>query len=120
MDAQYLLNSIPNISPEEYGGLKNLMNGMTEAQQHTFLTVYRGDRKDPQTVLILTIVGFFGFAGIQRFVLGQIGMGILYFLTGGLCLIGTIVDLINYRSLAADYNRDAAERALQIARMGPQ
>jgi hypothetical protein len=28
----------------------------------------------------------------------------LYLFTGGLCLIGTIVDLVNYKRLATDYN----------------
>ena len=37
--------------------------------------------------------------------IGQIGMGLLYLFTGGLCLIGTIIDLINYQDLAFEYNR---------------
>ena len=45
---------------------------------------------------------------VQQFVIGQIGMGILYLLTGGLCLIGTIVDLVNHRTLALEYNQKAA------------
>jgi TM2 domain-containing membrane protein YozV len=40
--------------------------------------------------------------------MNQIGMGILYLLTGGLCLIGTIVDLVNYQKLAFEYNRQIA------------
>jgi hypothetical protein len=36
-------------------------------------------------------------------------MGLLYLFTGGLCLIGTIVDLVNYQSLAFDYNRKIAD-----------
>lgn len=35
-----------------------------------------------------------GALGIHRFYLGHIGIGILYLLTGGLCGIGVIVDLI--------------------------
>jgi hypothetical protein len=31
--------------------------------------------------------------------------------TGGLCLIGTIVDLVNYRKLAFDYNSKIAQQA---------
>ena len=44
-------------------------------------------------------------------------MGILYFLTGGLCLIGTIVDLVNHRSLAFEYNQlstSMLQRKLQV------
>ena len=45
-------------------------------------------------------------------------MGILYVFTGGLCLIGTIVDLVNHRQLAFDYNiKIANEVSGWIARM---
>jgi hypothetical protein len=40
--------------------------------------------------------------------INQIGIGILYFLTAGLCLIGTIVDIINYKNLAFEYNQKVA------------
>ena len=37
---------------------------------------------------------FLGGFGAHKFYEGKIGMGILYLLTGGLCAIGVIVDLI--------------------------
>ena len=40
------------------------------------------------------ICWFFGFLGVHRFMKGDIGMGILYLLTGGLLGIGVIIDLI--------------------------
>jgi TM2 domain-containing membrane protein YozV len=42
-------------------------------------------------------IGFVGIAGIQRFILGEIGMGyfIVYVAFG---FIGTIIDLVNYRN----------------------
>jgi len=45
-------------------------------------------------------------------------MGILYLFTGGLCLIGTIIDLINHKSLANEYNRQMAFESFQLAKMG--
>jgi TM2 domain-containing membrane protein YozV len=38
----------------------------------------------------------------------QIGLGIIYLLTLGLCFIGTIVDLINYQKIAFEYNTKIA------------
>jgi hypothetical protein len=35
-------------------------------------------------------------------------MGIIYLLTGGLCLIGTIVDIINYKDISGEFNRRQA------------
>jgi TM2 domain-containing membrane protein YozV len=54
---------------------------------------------------------------VQRFVIGQIGMGLLYLFTGGFCLIGTIVDLINHKTLANDFNRQMAYESYQMAKM---
>jgi len=59
-------------------------------------------------ILLFAFAGLVGFAGIHRVLLNQIGMGILYFFTAGLCLIGTIVDMVNYKTLAFTYNRQVA------------
>lgn len=87
---------------------------MDDEQAGLFAQVYRARRKDSQMVLILALLGFFGFAGLHRFVLGQIGLGILYFFTLGLCWIGTIVDLVNYKSLAYEYNIKVAHETLSM------
>ena len=42
--------------------------------------------------------------------INHIGLGILYFFTAGLCFIGTIVDLVNYRKLAFEYNSVVAQQ----------
>jgi TM2 domain-containing membrane protein YozV len=73
-----------------------------------FANVYRARRRDPQLILLTTLLGFIVVAGVQRFLVGQIGMGILYLFTGGLCLIGTIIDLINYQDLAFEFNQGVA------------
>lgn len=46
--------------------------------------------KDPTTILLVSI--FVGGLGIDRFMLGDTGMGVLKLLTGGLCGIMTIID----------------------------
>ena len=80
--------------------------------------IYSGKRKNPQDILLFTLLGFVVVAGVQRFVVGQIGMGLLYLFTGGFCLIGTIVDLINYKSLALEFNQKMAFESFHIAKMG--
>lgn len=115
MDSNYLL-SLPGMDNTELQFLQNLMAGMTEPQKQQFASIYSARRKDPQTILLLSLLGLVVIAGIHRFVLEQIGMGILYFFTGGLCLVGTIVDAINYKSLAWEYNQKKALESSNIAK----
>jgi TM2 domain-containing membrane protein YozV len=111
---QNLMMIIANLEPEEALFIQNLIKELDEEQQKQFLMMYQNKRRETILILITTIMGFVGFAGIQRFLTDRIGMGILYFFTGGLCMIGTIVDLVNYRSLAFEYNQKVAYETLGI------
>lgn len=109
-----VLRHLPELEGMELGYIQGLMKNMDEDQASLFAQVYRARRKDAQMILILTLLGFFGFAGLHRFILGQVGLGILYILTVGLCFIGTIVDLVNYKSLAYEYNVKMAHETLSM------
>jgi TM2 domain-containing membrane protein YozV len=110
--------AFPGITPEEMNYIQQATNDLTDTQKQSFFMIYSGKRRSAQDLLLFTLLGFVGLAGIQRFVVGQVGMGILYFLTGGLCLIGTIVDLVNNKALADEYNTKMAYESFQIAKMG--
>jgi TM2 domain-containing membrane protein YozV len=108
---------LPSVSFEEMSFLESYFSKMSDEQAREFSMYYSQKRKDAQTVLILTLIGFIGFAGIQRFILGQVGMGILYFLTGGLCYIGTILDLVNNKTLTNEFNMKAAQEVAMLMRL---
>lgn len=61
--------------------------------------------KDPIMMLIISLL--FGTLGIDRFLLGDIGMGVLKLLTGGLCGILTLVDwfLIMNKTKELNFNK---------------
>ncbi|WP_185969079.1 TM2 domain-containing protein [Carboxylicivirga sp. M1479] len=99
---------LPEVEGEEAIFLDSLMKDMNEEQAQNFILIYRGRRKDSQTILLTALLGFFGFAGIHRFFINHIGMGILYFFTAGLCFIGTIVDVVNHKNLAFEHNQQVA------------
>ena len=109
-----VLRHLPELEGMELGYIQGMMKNMDEDRASLFAQVYRARRKDSQMILILTLIGFFGFAGLHRFILGQVGLGILYILTLGLCFIGTIVDLVNYKSLAYEYNVKMAHETLSM------
>lgn len=106
---------MPYLEGEEMMFVQGLVKDLAENQVQQFATIYSVRRKDPQTILLTALIGFLGVAGVHRFLLGHIGMGILFFFTGGLCFIGTIVDLVNYKRLAFETNsRIAQEVAVMV------
>ncbi|MDX1618668.1 MAG: TM2 domain-containing protein [Balneolaceae bacterium] len=109
-----MIDYLPELEGDEASYISRLMSSMEEKTAQRFANVYRARRINPQTVLLTAVIGFFGVAGVHRFIIGQIGMGILYLLTGGLCVIGTIVDMINYHNLAFEYNREIAREAASM------
>jgi len=111
-----VLQLLPELIGEEQAFISALIKNMTDDEAAQFANVYRVRRKDPQIILLLTLVGFLGVGGVQRFIVDQIGMGILYLLTGGICMIGTIVDLVNYKSIAFEYNQKQAQQIAAIIR----
>lgn len=107
---------MPMLQGDELVYVQNMIKDMSDDQTKLFADVYNARRKDPQLVLLLAALGFLGIGGVQRFALGQIGMGLLYLLTGGLCLIGTIVDMVNYKRLAFEYNVMVAAEVSRIVK----
>ncbi len=104
-----VIDHLPELEGDEHLYIGKIMADLTDEQAAKFSNVYRSRRKDPQIILITCVLGFFLIAGIHRLLLNQIGMGLLYMFTGGLCLIGTIVDLVNYKDLTFQYNREIAQ-----------
>ncbi|NGP87892.1 TM2 domain-containing protein [Fodinibius halophilus] len=109
-----MIDYLPELEGDEGAYIAKLLSSMDDERAQRFARVYRARRKEPQIILFTALVGFFGAAGVHRFIIGQIGMGILYLLTVGLCGIGTIVDIINYKNLAFEYNRGVAQDVVAL------
>lgn len=115
-----LLKYLYDVTPEELVTINSHTKGFSEDELTHFCVVYRSKRKDPQTILILCLLGLIGISGIHRFVLGHTGMGILYFFTGGLCLVGTVVDAVNHKDLTIEYNAKMISETLVMLNMVKQ
>ena len=79
--------------------LKDKLRTMDEEK---FSLVSTMEFKDPTTILLVSI--FLGTLGIDRFMIGDTGMGILKLLTCGLCGIMTIVDWFSISKKTKDLN----------------
>ena len=104
---------MPELQEAESTIIQDLLDSMSHDQAVVFAAAYRRQRKDPQNVLLMAIVGLVAVPGIQRFWLGQTGMGLLYLFTWGFQFVGSIYDLVKYKSLTLAYNESIAD---QIAR----
>lgn len=74
--------------PEEQ--IPFLKQKLLDASDDKLTLVQCTEFKDPTTILIISIL--IGSLGIDRFMLGDTGMGVLKLLTCGLCGILTIID----------------------------
>lgn len=70
--------------------------------EEKFTLVSAIDFKEPTTLLLVSL--FLGSFGIDRFMLGDTGMGILKLLTGGCCGILTIIDWFTITKKAKEVN----------------
>lgn len=109
-----LINLIPALEGGELVYLQSITQELSDEQLQNFIAVYNGKRRKTDHVLLGCILGFVAVGGIQRFMVGQNGMGILYLFTGGLCFIGTIVDTINHKKLTFEYNQQMAREAMAM------
>lgn len=107
---------LPELQGQELFMVQELTKNYDEEKLRDFSMLYRSRRRDPNLILFTALIGFIGFAGIHRFLVNQIGMGILYLFTAGLCFIGTIIDLINYQTIAFEYNQRMAHEAATMVR----
>jgi len=110
----HILQFMPELTGQELAYVQQLTKDYNDNQIQNFANIYRSRRRDPNIILLTTLLGFIVVAGIQRFLVGQIGMGILYLFTGGLCLIGTIVDLINYQNISFTFNQRMANEVNMV------
>lgn len=109
-----IIRYLPELQNDEQLFVAALFKDMTEEQAEQFARVYRQRRKDENITLMTSLLGFVVLAGVHRFYLGQTGMGLLYLFTGGLCLVGTIMDAFKAKELTWQFNE---RQALEVANL---
>jgi TM2 domain-containing membrane protein YozV len=95
-----------------------LMQGMTEQQQFLFQAQFNSAKRD--RILMLVVSFFLGALGIDRFLLGDIGLGLLKLLTGGVLGIFWFIDLFLIMGRTDEYNRRKAREIAMAIKMSGQ
>ncbi|HZJ83803.1 MAG TPA: TM2 domain-containing protein [Clostridia bacterium] len=103
MDSQkldmFIMTTQKYFPPEKIMYLKERLRDMDDEKFSLISTV---ELKDPTTILLVSI--FLGTLGIDRFMIGDTGMGILKLLTGGVCGILTIIDWFTISNKTKELN----------------
>jgi len=103
MDAQkvdmYIMTNQKFFPAEKIMFLKEKLLSADESKLNL---VNAADLKDPTTILLISI--FVGFLGVDRFMIGDTGMGVLKLLTAGVCGILTIVDWFTISNKTRELN----------------
>jgi len=111
------LSNVPYIDQYIFQWAQEQLNNEQKFQQFQFQ--YMSQKKQKDTCLLLAVISFIGISGIHRFYCGDIGMGVAYLLTGGFCLIGTIVDLFNMNKIVNQANVKVAYETMQMVNFTP-
>ena len=106
MDAQkvelFITTNSKMFLPQHVSVIKEKLMVLDDSKM---VAVQSADLKDPTTMLIFSL--FLGTLGVDRFMLGEVGMGILKLLTGGVCGILTIIDWVTISKKAKEHNYNA-------------
>lgn len=93
--------------PHQIAALKAQLEGLDDTK---FINIQSAQLKDPTTLLIVSLLG--GSLGIDRFMLGDTGLGIAKLLTCGGFGIWTIVDWFTIQGKTRQYNAETIQRAI--------
>lgn len=95
----YIMSNQKYFPAEKMMYLKEKLSKIDESK---FALLSSIELKDPTTILLVSLL--IGGWGVDRFLLGDVAMGVLKLLTGGLCGILTIIDWFSASKKAKEIN----------------
>ena len=87
---------------------QHMIAGLTDQQKQMFMASYAAQSKDRTTLLLVSI--FLGKFGVDRFMMDDVGMGLLKLFTLGCCGVLWIIDICTISERVDTYNRLKAAR----------
>ncbi len=84
---------------------------LEQMEDENFMFLSSAEYKDPNTMLIISL--FLGGLGVDRFMLGDVGIGVLKLLTAGCFGVLTIIDWFNIKNKTYEFNFDVFMKATE-------
>lgn len=106
----FFMSNAKFFAPEAIPGLKLQVEKLSDDK---FILLQSAGLKDPTTILIVAILA--GGLAIDRFMLGQVGLGILKIITLGGLGIWQIVDMFTAQSRAREFNMQQIQKTIALA-----
>ena len=103
----FLMQNAKFFAPANQAEVKQLLESVDESKLAAIQAI---SFKDPTTMMILAIVA--GSLGIDRFMLGEVGLGVAKLLTCGGCGIWTIIDIFSVQQRTRDFNLNLLKQTL--------
>lgn len=98
----YIMTNQKYFPAEKMICLKEKLSSMSEDKFSLISTI---ELKDPTTILLISL--FLGSLGVDRFMIGDTGLGVLKLLTAGCCGIFTIIDWFTITGKTKELNFNA-------------
>lgn len=95
--------------------MKALREQLMTLDRDSFILITSAEYKEPMTMFLISI--FLGCLGVDRFMLGQTGIGIGKLLTSLLCGVGLIwwlIDLFKISNDTKDFNYQKFQQVLAV------
>ena len=97
----YLMANSKNLPQTDIPQIRSLLSGLDESKQSSLSMI---STKDPVITLLLAV--FLGLWGVDRFILGQVGSGILKIITFGGFGIWYLIDIFTAIGRTKNYNKE--------------
>jgi len=96
---------------------QQMIASLTPDQKNYFQARYAAESKDRMTLLLVSI--FLGKLGVDRFMMDDVGMGLLKLFTLGCCGVLWIIDICTITERVDTYNRNKAAEIIAALHQAP-
>ena len=107
----FIINNAKMFSRMDLAQINEILPELTDAQLQMVSAV---DYRDPTMMLVLSIL--VGGLGVDRFMLGETGLGVLKLVTAGGLGIWWLIDIFSVESRTKEYNMQMFNEAVQNAK----